>query len=186
MSALQTEAQGSDEADTVAELDELWAMLGKRALDNPLASVGYADFNAFSDINSLTLDIVGLLQRQKNSAASGGKDLLYELGAQLLKISSEYIALATFPSAGINTGTRAEPMDFAEEAIKMEKQIAELEASGTGGDAARRMLDTLKTRWSFIKGMIPVLDDPEAGRVPLLFYRYSSQTAEDLLALRSS
>mgnify|MGYP006959961844 CR=1 FL=1 len=74
-------------------------------------------------------------------------------------------------------------MAFSVESFDFEQQMSELEASGAGSDAAKRMLATLKTRWSFIRGAIPQLDDPNASRVPLLFYRYSTQTAEDLLDL---
>ena len=74
-------------------------------------------------------------------------------------------------------------MAFSREAMEFEMNLTALEKSGTGGDAAKRTLGTLKTRWAFIKGAIPQLDDPSAAKVPLLFYRYSSQTAEDLLAI---
>jgi len=185
ISTLEADAVTTSEKDTVNEMRALWSALGTRAMDNPLAAVGYADFNAFSEINSLTLDADRLLQREVNTARAGANDGLFALGAQLLKLSSEYLALATFPSAGINTGTNEEPLAFSAESFAFEQQMNELEQSGTGGDAAARMLGTLKTRWSFIKGAIPQLDDPDAARVPLLFYRYSSQTADDLLEMRA-
>ncbi len=185
ISLLEADAVTSSEKDTVNELRALWSSLGQRALNNPLAAVGYADFNAFSEINSLTLDTHRLLQREIATAKVGADDGLYALGVQLLKMSSEYLALATFPSAGINTGTNEEPMAFSAESFAFEQQMRDLEESGTGGDAAARMLATLKTRWTFIKGAIPQLDDPDAARVPLLFYRYSSQTADDLLDMHA-
>lgn len=182
---LQANAVTTSEKEAAAEIEQLWQVLAERAVNNPLAAVGYADFNAFSEINSLTLDMHRLLQHQVAQAKAGSNDALFALGTQLLRISSEYLALATFPSAGINTGTNEEAMAFSVESFEFEQKINELEASDMG-DAAKRMLTTLKMRWSFIKGAIPQLDDPNAGRVPLLFYRYSTQTAEDLLDLLPS
>ena len=180
---LEVEAVTTSEKEAHSELLALWDALGKRAVDNPLAAVGYADFNAFSEINSLTLDLINELQSNMKAATPGENDELIALGSKLLKISSEYIALSTFPSAGINTGTQEEAMAFSQEAMEFEMKLTALEKSGAGGDAAKRTLGTLKTRWAFIKGAIPQLDDPSAAKVPLLFYRYSSQTAEDLLAI---
>ena len=183
---LGAQAVTSAERDTVAQLHSQWQALGQRARNNPLASLGYADFNAFTAINRQTLEMERLLQHNMTAAASGTDDALMRLGVRLLKLSSEYLALATFPSAGINTGTQEAPMAFSEQAMALEQQLQALEEGGGSSDQAVRMLTTLKTRWAFIKGAIPKLDDPNAARVPLLFYRYSSQTADDLLALQKS
>lgn len=179
---LATEADGTAQQEVVGEIRALWQAIAARAVDNPLASVGYADFNAFAEINSLTLDMVSELGRHVDDAEKGGNDALIQLGAGLLRISSEYLALATFPSAGINSGTQAAPMAFMEEAMMLERDMDTLEKQASN-DAVKRMLGTLKTRWTFIRGAIPQLDDPDAAKVPLLFYRYSSQTADDLLLM---
>ena len=186
LAELAAQAGTNDERETVAQLRDQWQALGKRALNNPLASLGYADFNAFTDINRQTLEMDRLLQHNLADARRGERDDLMRLGARLLKLSSEYLALATFPSAGINTGTLEPPMAFSEQALALEQQLQALDEKGAGSDEVARVLSSLKMRWAFIKGAIPRLDDPGAARVPLLFYRYSSQTADDLLALQQS
>jgi hypothetical protein len=170
------------EKDTASEVVTLWSALSERAIDNPLASLGYADFNAFSEINSLTVDLNNELKKSLAAAETGPHDELLQLGVELLRMSSEYLALSTFPSAGINTGTKEEAMAFSSDAMAFEMHMAELEQKRSAEPDVKRMLATLKMRWTFIKGAIPQLDDPDAARVPLLFYRYSSQTAEDLLS----
>src|SRR5690606_36906613 len=57
IASLQQQAVTSSDKDAVDEIDALWEAIAERAVDNPLASVGYADFNAFAEINSLTLDL---------------------------------------------------------------------------------------------------------------------------------
>lgn len=178
---LTAEASTGDEQNTVSEVTTLWDALAKRAIDNPLASLGYADFNAFSEINSLTIDLQTELERNLSAAEKGDHDELLQLGVELLRMSSEYLALSTFPSAGINTGTKEDAMPFSSDAMDFEMHMNDLEKKHADPDV-QRMLATLKMRWTFIKGAIPQLDDPNATRVPLLFYRYSSQTAEDLLS----
>jgi hypothetical protein len=179
---LGQQASNAAEKDSAAEVVKLWSALSDRAVDNPLASLGYADFNAFSEINSLTVDLHNELQKNLTSAEKGGHDELLQLGVALLRMSSEYLALSTFPSAGINTGTKQDAMAFSSDAMAFEMHMAELEKKRSAEPDVKRLLATLKMRWTFIKGAIPQLDDPNAARVPLLFYRYSSQTAEDLLA----
>ncbi|MBQ0753331.1 MAG: hypothetical protein KBT87_08585 [Gammaproteobacteria bacterium] len=179
---LGQQASNATEKDSAAEVVKLWSALSDRAVDNPLASLGYADFNAFSEINSLTVDLHNELQKNLTSAEKGGHDELLQLGVALLRMSSEYLALSTFPSAGINTGTKQDAMAFSSDAMAFEMHMAELEKKRSAEPDVKRLLATLKMRWTFIKGAIPQLDDPNAARVPLLFYRYSSQTAEDLLA----
>lgn len=179
---LEQQASTPAEKDVVTEVMTLWSALSGRAVDNPLALLGYADFNALSEINSLTIDLHNELQKSLASSEEGPHDELLQLGVALLKMSSEYLALSTFPSAGINTGTEEEAMAFSSDAMKFEMHMAELEKKRAAEPEVKRLLATLKMRWAFIKGAIPQLDDPNAARVPLLFYRYSSQTAEDLLA----
>ena len=180
ISDLSSQAVTSTEKDAVTEIRALWEVIAARAVDNPLASVGYADFNAFAEINSLTLDLHRELASHLVGAEKGANDALMKLGVDLLRISSEYLALATFPSAGINAGTQETAMPFMQEAMTFEEDMDKLEKQAAN-DQVKRMLATLKMRWTFIRGAIPQLDDPNAAKVPLLFYRYSSQTADDLV-----
>lgn len=177
---LSSQAVTTSEKDAVTEIDALWEAIAARAVDNPLASVGYADFNAFAEINSLTLDLHRELASHLVGAEKGANDALMKLGVDLLRMSSEYLALATFPSAGINAGTQETAMPFMQEAMTFEEDMDKLEKEAAN-DEVKRMLSTLKMRWTFIRGAIPQLDDPDAAKVPLLFYRYSSQTADDLI-----
>lgn len=180
--ALGQQASTSADKEVASEVVTLWSALSDRAVDNPLASLGYADFNAFSEINSLTIDLHNELQKNLLSAERGAHDELLQLGVELLRMSSEYLALSTFPSAGINTGTQQDAMAFSSDAMAFEMRMTELEKKRSAEPDVKRLLAALKMRWTFIKGAIPQLDDPNAARVPLLFYRYSSQTAKDLLA----
>jgi len=177
---LSSQAVTTSEKDAVTEISALWEAIANRAVDNPLASVGYADFNAFAEINSLTLDLHRELASHLVGAEKGANDALMKLGVDLLRISSEYLALATFPSAGINAGTQEVPMPFMQEAMTFEEDMDKLEKQAAN-EQVKRMLATLKMRWTFIRSAIPQLDDPDAAKVPLLFYRYSSQTADDLV-----
>lgn len=182
IAALSSQAVTTSEKDAVSEINALWEAIATRAVDNPLASVGYADFNAVAEINSLTLDLHRELASHLVGAEKGANDALMKLGVDLLRISSEYLALATFPSAGINAGTQETAMPFMEEAMSFEEDMDKLEKQAAN-DQVKRMLATLKMRWTFIRGAIPQLDDPDAAKVPLLFYRYSSQTADDLIGM---
>lgn len=179
---LQAQAVTSSDKDAVDEIDALWEAIAVRAVDNPLASVGYADFNAFAEINSLTLDLHRELASHLVGAETGSNDELMRLGVDLLRLSSEYLALAAFPSAGINSGTQEPALPFMQAAMALEQDMDKLEKEASN-DEVRRMLSTLKMRWAFIRGAIPEMDNPDSARVPLLFYRYSSQTANDLIEM---
>jgi hypothetical protein len=180
IASLQQQAVTSSDKDAVDEIDALWEAIAERAVDNPLASVGYADFNAFAEINSLTLDLHRELAGHLVGAEKGANDELMKLGVDLLRLSSEYLALAAFPSAGINSGTQEPALPFMQAAMTLEEDMDKLEKQAANDDV-KRMLSTLKMRWTFIRGAIPQMDDPNAAKVPLLFYRYSSQTADDLI-----
>lgn len=170
---------------TAGELLALWDDLSTRAVDNPLATLGYADFNAFSELNTLVVDISKRCQALSESAAAGSHDDLLEMGVGLQRLASEYLALTAFPSAGINTGTTEPSLNFAEEAMAFERSLESVEARYKGDDRMSRMLAQTRTRWSFIRSAVPELDNPDSAKVPLLFHRYSSQITADLMALEN-
>lgn len=179
---VRAKAEG-DSLTTAGELLALWEDLSARAVDNPLATLGYADFNAFSELNTLVVDISKRCQTL-SSAAAGGHDDLLEMGVGLQRMASEYLALTAFPSAGINTGTSEQSLNFAEEAMAFERRLESVEARYKGDDRMSRMLAQTRTRWSFIRSAVPELDNPDSAKVPLLFHRYSSQITADLMALQ--
>lgn len=180
LAVLEGSASMESEQALLAQLRQDWERLSRRALDNPLATQGYADYEAFSELNTFTLALHRAIDERLREMPARPMDAMLELAIRLQRISSEYLALTAFPSAGINSGTREEPMDFSAEAMAFEKSLDKLREEYAGNDALSRTLKQVATRWSFIRGAIPALDDPNAAKVPLLFHRYSGDIAADL------
>lgn len=176
-------AADSETLPAAGELVSRWDELGGRALDNPLATLGYADFNAFSELNTLVVDITEQCQQLAAGAADGPNDGLFSMGIHLQRLASEYLALTAFPSAGINTGTTQPSMNFAEEAMNFEQSLEAEEARYADDQQVKRVLDQTRTRWTFIRNAVPEMDNPDSAKVPLLFYRYSSQITGDVIGL---
>lgn len=174
-----------DTLTTAGELLALWQDLSARAVDNPLATLGYADFNAFSELNTLVVEISKRCQTLAEAGSAGPRDDLLEMGVGLQRLASEYLALTAFPSAGINTGTTEPSLNFAEEAMAFEHNLEGVEARYKGDERMSRMLAQTRTRWTFIRNAVPELDNPDSAKVPLLFHRYSSQITSDLMALEN-
>ncbi|MFN3713147.1 MAG: hypothetical protein ACK4SX_05770 [Alcanivoracaceae bacterium] len=174
---------GPGELEAAGALVSLWQDLDRRAQDNPLATLGYADFNAFSELNTLVVQIRDYCARLSASAAPGNHDALLEMGIGLQRMASEYLALTAFPSAGINTGTSETAINFSSEAMNFERALENQEKHYRSDDRMRRMLVQIRTRWSFIRNAVPELDDPNSAKVPLLFHRYSNQITQDLFNL---
>jgi hypothetical protein len=174
---------GAGELESAGALVSLWGELDRRARDNPLATLGYADFNAFSELNTLVVQVREHCQRLAANAAPGSHDALLAMGIGLQRMASEYLALTAFPSAGINTGTSETALNFSAEAMNFERALSEQEQRYRGDDRMSRTLAQTRTRWSFIRNAVPELDDPDAAKVPLLFHRYSSQITQDLFNL---
>ena len=176
-------AADSDTLPVAGELVSRWQELTVRAQDNPLATLGYADFNAFSELNTLVVEISQQCRQLAGAAASGASDELFAMGVSLQRLASEYLALTAFPSAGINTGTREPAMNFAEEAMRFEQALQAQEARYADDQRVKRMLAQTRTRWSFIRNAVPEMDNPDSAKVPLLFHRYSSQITSDLMGM---
>jgi len=177
--ALKTSAVPAQQ-EVVLELEALWTELDERARDNPLATLGYADFNAFAELNRLVIQVVQLTERLKAEAVDGPHDALIGLGVGLQRMASEYLALTAFPSAGINTGTSESAINFSAEAMAFEQGLGAQERKYRNDTTMNRVLTQTRMRWSFIRNAVPEMDDPDSAKVPLLFYRYSSQIADDL------
>jgi hypothetical protein len=171
-----------EQKDIAAQLQASWAALSKRALDNPLATQGYADYSAMSEINTTTLAVDALV----NSAEPTGEDRyldITELSVAMQRLASEYAALAAFPSAGLKTGTGLQSMDFAAEARAIDEMLDELKGKYAGDKKAREVLAFIDQRWSFVRKSIPGMDDPNTQKIPYLFYRYATQMAEHVSEL---
>ena len=177
---LRDSATLESEQQLLETLAATWEQLSARAMDNPLATLGYADYEAFSELNTLTLAMERDIEKRLREMPARPLDPLLSLAVDLQRISSEYLALTAFPSAGINAGTREEPMDFAQEAMAFDKALEALREQHADKEALSRTLKQVATRWSFIRGAIPALDDPSTSKVPLLFHRYSGDIADDL------
>lgn len=165
------------EASKVGALVQAWGDLSRRALDNPLASLGYADYGAMSEMNTTTLAVAELAEQ----AETDGKDKyldIADLSVSMQRLASEYLALAAFPSAGLPTGTGLPPMDFAIEAKGIDDQLATLKGRYTDDAQAREVLAFVEQRWVFVRNTIPRMNENDANKVPYLFYRYASQVAE--------
>ena len=59
LDGMAAEAEPANE-ENIQALGAAWNTLSERALDNPLASLGYADYGAMSEMNTTTLDVVKL------------------------------------------------------------------------------------------------------------------------------
>ena len=176
-------AGASAEQSAVAgELVALWQELSERALDNPLATLGYADFNAFSELNTLVLEVIRRCEALAAGATPGDHDSLLETGIVLQRLASEYLALTAFPSAGINTGTTEPALNFTAESMRFEQGLEAEQQRYRQDDRMSRLLSQTQTRWRFIRNAVPEMDNPDSAKVPLLFHRYSSQITEDLMA----
>lgn len=173
--ALQSSAEPANQK-AVQDLGSAWQSLAARAMDNPLASLGYADYAAMSEMNTSTLAVVELAE------AAGGQAQEYldivDLSVAMQRVASEYLALAAFPSAGLPTGTSLEPMDFAIEAKQIDDILAALKQKYQSDAAASEVLAFVGQRWAFVRGTVPKMSDAESNKVPYLFYRYSTQVAE--------
>lgn len=113
LDGMAAEAEPANE-ENIQALGAAWNTLSERALDNPLASLGYADYGAMSEMNTTTLDVVKLAESVRDEQAGPYLDIA-ELSVAMQRLASEYLALAAFPSAGLPTGTGLEPLDFAME-----------------------------------------------------------------------
>lgn len=174
---------GSGEQAQWQAIADAWQALSARAVDNPLASQGYADYGAMSEMNSLTLDLAGQLEQlQPQQDKSPYLDIL-DLSVAMQRLASEYLALAAFPSAGLPTGTSEEPLNFAIEAKAIDDQLAALQKRYAEDLSASLVVTYASQRWAFIRNSIPRMDDPQYKKVPYLFYRYSSEVAERVSAL---
>ncbi|WP_370519455.1 hypothetical protein [Alcanivorax sp. DP30] len=179
-SALQDKAEPAQEK-AAMELGDAWQALSDRALDNPLASLGYADYAAMSEMNTTTLAVIQVAEQAQTDEA----DYLdiADLSVAMQRVASEYLALAAFPSAGLPTGTGLKPMDFASEARQIDESLAALKQKYQDDAAASDVLDFVGQRWAFVRSTVPKMNDTESKKVPYLFYRYATQVAERVEAL---
>lgn len=182
-SELEAEADPALEK-TMVELGEAWQALSNRALDNPLASLGYADYAAMSEMNTTTLAVVELAEEAQKDD-SPYLDIA-DLSVAMQRVASEYLALAAFPSAGLSTGTGLEPMDFAREAKQIDDSLAGLKTKYQDDAVASDVLSFVGQRWAFVRGTVPKMNDAESNKVPYLFYRYATQVAERVQELVES
>ena len=173
---LKSQAEG-DEVSQANAFGQAWNDLSRRAMDNPLASLGYADYGAMSEMNTTTLAVAELAEQ----AEAGSKDKyldVADLSVSMQRLASEYLALAAFPSAGLPTGTGLPPMDFAIEAKGIDDQLTTLKGRYADDAQAREVLAFVEQRWVFVRNTIPRMNENDANKVPYLFYRYASQVAE--------
>ncbi|MED5387276.1 MAG: hypothetical protein VX793_00365 [Pseudomonadota bacterium] len=167
----------ANQASQAAALDEAWEELSVRAKDNPLASLGYADYGAMSEMNTTTL-AVSELADSVDSAPQGPYPDIADLSVAIQRLASEYLALAAFPSAGLPTGTGLPPMDFAMEAKGIDDSLKALEGRYADDAQAAEVLAFVNQRWAFVRNTIPRMNEADASKIPYLFYRYATQIAE--------
>jgi hypothetical protein len=165
------------EKETATQLDASWEALSDRALDNPLASLGYADYSAMSEINTTTLAVDALV-READAAGDATYLDIARLSVAMQRLASEYAALAAFPSAGLKTGTGLQSMNFGAEARAIDESLVSLKGKYAGDAKAREVLAFIDQRWTFVRKSIPGMDDPNTQKIPYLFYRYATQMAE--------
>ena len=173
LDALKAQA-APGEKDTAAQLEASWDALDQRALDNPLASLGYS---AMSEINTTTLAVDALVRKAEVAGDATYLDIA-QLSVAMQRLASEYAALAAFPSAGLKTGTGLQSMDFGAEAQAIDESLVSLKDKYAGDEQARDVLAFIDQRWAFVRKSIPGMDDPNTQKIPYLFYRYATQMAE--------
>lgn len=181
LDALATQA-APGEKDTAAQLNTSWEALSERALDNPLASLGYADYGAMSEINTTTLAVDALVRKADVTGNATYLDIA-QLSVAMQRLASEYAALAAFPSAGLKTGTGLQSMDFGAEARAIDESLDSLKEKYAGDAKALEVLAFIDQRWTFVRKSIPGMDDPNTQKIPYLFYRYATQMAERVSGL---
>lgn len=181
LDGMAAEAEPANE-ENIQALGAAWNTLSERALDNPLASLGYADYGAMSEMNTTTLDVVKLAESVRDEQAGPYLDIA-ELSVAMQRLASEYLALAAFPSAGLPTGTGLEPLDFAMESKGIDDRLKALDKAYAGDAEAAEVLAFVNQRWAFIRSTIPKMNDEASNKVPYLFYRYANQVAERIEAL---
>lgn len=172
-----------DDVEQAKNLEQQWALYEQRAQNNPLASLGYADFEALSELNRLAW----LLSRATEPFASSSETLdnkIMRARAMLHRVSSEYLALASFPSAGLNNSIEgAEHVVFEDEVLQLEQLLTDLQSASADSGARRRLLSQVQLRWSFVRDSLLEMEQAEVTRVPMLLYRYSLQIDRDLARL---
>ena len=173
--ALVAAATPSDE-DNITAIEAAWVALSERAMDNPLASLGYADYSAMSEMNTTTLAVSELVG--KSAALEQAYLDICQLSVDMQKLASEYVALAAFPPAGLPTGTELPPLDFALAAKNIDDQLVSLKEKYKSDSDASQVLAFVDHRWMFIRKTVPKMSENDANKVPYLFYRYASQIAE--------
>ncbi len=173
---------GSGEASQIGALGQAWEDLSLRALDNPLASLGYADYGAMSEMNTTTLAVADLVDQAVTASKDKYLDIA-DLSVTMQRLASEYLALAAFPSAGLPTGTGLPPLDFAVEAKAIDDKLDNLQRRYAGDQQATEVLAFAQQRWTFVRNTIPRMNETDANKVPYLFYRYATQVAERVEAL---
>lgn len=173
---LKGQADGG-EASQASAFGQAWGDLSKRALDNPLASLGYADYGAMSEMNTTTLAVAKLAEKADADGTENYLDIA-NLSISMQRLASEYLALAAFPSAGLPTGTGLPPLDFAIEAKGIDDQLVTLKHRYADDVQAREVLAFVEQRWVFVRNTIPRMNENDANKVPYLFYRYATQIAE--------
>jgi len=173
---LKGQAEGS-EVSQASALAQAWDDVSRRALDNPLASLGYADYGAMSEMNTTTLAVSELVEQAEPSGKAAYLDIA-DLSVSMQRLASEYLALAAFPSAGMPTGTGLPPMDFAIEAKAIDDQLVNLKKRYAEDVPASDVLAFVEQRWVFVRNTIPRMNENDANKVPYLFYRYATQVAE--------
>ncbi|MCG8394134.1 MAG: hypothetical protein MI745_13735 [Pseudomonadales bacterium] len=174
--ALQDAAE-SGEKERMSAIGEAWQALSERAMDNPLASLGYADYGAMSEMNTTTLAVASQVEDAEAGTSGKYRDVA-ALSTAMQRVGSEYLALAAFPSAGLPTGTGLPPMDFAIEAKKIDNQLDTLKKKYRADAQASEVLNFISQRWAFVRNTIPRMNEQDANKVPYLFYRYATQVAE--------
>jgi hypothetical protein len=173
---LKSQAEG-DEVSQANAFGQAWNDLSRRAMDNPLASLGYADYGAMSEMNTTTLAVAELAEQAQSAPDAQYLDIA-DLSVSMQRLASEYLALAAFPSAGLPTGTGLAPLDFALEAKSIDDTLSRLKSRYASDPQANEVLAFVEQRWVFVRGTIPRMNEQDTNKVPYLFYRYATQRAE--------
>ncbi|WP_431688543.1 hypothetical protein [Hahella sp. NBU794] len=153
---------------------------------NDIVKVGYPDLRLVGDMAQVNIDLVGATERtyDKTMEISGHRppeviELVRNSKIILESMLTKYSARSASNVTQIFQGAKSEePMDV--QAISFDKNIARLLASQQNTDATRKTLDTISTKWEFIKNSYINYNENNVSYVVNL---YSKRIISDLDSL---
>lgn len=185
LSKLNSDVEGSEERQFVADLEKDWKLYMDAAKGNTVVEQGYTNAYTIQDVNELPALMTERMDAFKN-ATSGKYDKIRELAAYLQRITSEYLNVASNPAGGMAMGSGEGRLDFQKAVPEFERMLKAAQGQYENDQAMIRALDQVAVKWNFIReSMVKFYENS----VPFLIYRYTKQmvdTLEQAISLAST